>query len=268
MLTERRRQVILEELETQRALKTSELSEQFSVSQMTIRNDLNTLAGQGRLVRVHGGAIAREWLTAEPSYQDKAAVNRAEKAAIGRFAAERVEEGMAVFIGNGTTTMQIIKHLPTGRRFRIFTNALNHALEVSQLPQAEVFVLGGYLRGISLAMIGRLAHRAIEGTFFDLAFFGANGISIEQGVTIPSLEEADTAARIIAHSRRTIVTADHTKFGVFAHGKIADIHEIDGIITDGGLDSRFLDAFSRLDVEITAVPVAGEVSAGHRRVGG
>jgi len=268
MLTERRRQVILKQLEARRALKTSELSERFSVSQMTIRNDLNTLADQGRLVRVHGGAIAREWLTAEPSYQDKAAVKRVEKEAIGRRAAALIEEGMAVFIGNGTTTMQIIKHLPADRRFRIFTNALNHALEVSQLPQAEVFVLGGYLRGISLAMIGRLAHQAIEGTFFDLAFFGANGISIEQGVTIPSLEEAETASQIIAHSQRTIVVADHTKFGIVAHGKIADMKEIDGIITDGGLDSRFLDAFSTLDVEITAIPVAGEVSAGHRSVGG
>jgi DeoR/GlpR family transcriptional regulator of sugar metabolism len=268
MLTERRRQVILQQLEAQRALKTSELSERFSVSQMTIRNDLNTLAEQGRLVRVHGGAIASEWLTAEPSYQDKAAVNRAEKVAIGRRAAGLIEEGMAVFVGNGTTTMQIIKHLPADRRFRIFTNALNHALEVSQLPQARVFVLGGYLRGISLAMIGRLAHQAIEGTFFDLAFLGVNGISVEQGLTIPSLEEAETAARIIAHSQRTIVVADHTKFGIVAHGKVADITEIDGIITDGGVDSRFLETFSERDIEIAAVPVEGEVSTGHRTVGG
>lgn len=255
MLTGRRRQVILEQVQVFKAVKTSELSDSFSVSQMTIRNDLNALAEQGQLVRVHGGAIAREWLTTEPSYQDKASVNRIEKEKIGRQAASLIEEGMAVFIGNGTTTMQIIKHLPVDKRFRIFTNALNHALEVNQLPQAEVLVLGGYLRGVSLAMVGRLAHQALKGIFFDLAFLGANGISIERGLTIPSLEEAETAAEIIDHSQRTIVVADHTKFGIVAHGRIADIADVDAIITDSGLDSRFAYALSNLDVEITTVKV-------------
>jgi len=167
-------------------VKTTELSETFAVSSMTIRNDLNSLAEQGKLVRVHGGAIARQWLTAEPSYHDKADINRAEKEEIGRQAAALVEEGMAVFIGNGTTTMEIIKHLPQDRHFRVFTNALNHALEVSQLPQAEVFVVGGYLREVSLAMVGRLAHQTLKGIYFDLAFLGVNGVSIDHGLTIPS----------------------------------------------------------------------------------
>ncbi|RLD03803.1 MAG: hypothetical protein DRI32_06825 [Chloroflexi bacterium] len=137
----------------------------------------------------------------------------------------------------------------------MFTNALNHALEVNRLPQAEVFVLGGYLREVSLAMVGRLAHQALKGIFFDLAFLGTNGISLEHGLTIPSLEEAETAAEIITHSQRTIVVADHTKFGTVAHGKIADISEIDAIITDAGLDSRVLDSFSNLDVEVETVMV-------------
>ncbi len=255
MLTGHRRQVILQQLHSRKVVKTSELSEAFSVSTMTIRNDLNALAEEGQLVRIHGGAIARQWLTAEPSYEDKANVNRLEKEAIGRRAAGLVEEGMAVFIGNGTTTMQIIKHLPPDCRFRVFTNALNHALEVNCLPQAEVFVLGGYLREVSLAMVGRLAHQALKGIFFDLAFFGTNGISLEHGLTIPSLEEAETAAEIITHSQRTIVVADHTKFGTVAHGKVADISEIDAIITDAGLDSRLLDSLSNLDVEVETVMV-------------
>lgn len=255
MLTEHRRQVILERLQTRKAVKTSDLSETFSVSSMTIRNDLNALAEQGQLMRVHGGAVARQWLTAEPSYQDKTDINRAEKEAIGREAASLIEEGMAVFIGNGTTTMQIIRHLPQDRRFRVFTNALNHALEVSQLPQAEVFVVGGYLREVSLAMVGRLAHQALKGIYFDIAFLGVNAISIEHGLTIPSLEEAEIAAEIIERSQRTIVVTDHTKFGIIAHGKIADITDVDAIITDSGLDARLMDSLSNLDVEIDTVMV-------------
>ena len=255
MLTEHRRQVILERLHSRKAVKTSELSETFAVSSMTIRNDLNALAQQGQLMRVHGGAIARQQLTAEPSYNDKAEINRLEKEEIGRQGASLIEEGMAVFIGNGTTTMEIIRHLPQDRHFRVFTNALNHALEVSQLPQAEVFVLGGYLREVSLAMVGRLAHQALNGIYFDLAFLGVNGISIDHGLTIPSLEEAQTAAEVIERSQRTIIVADHTKFGIVAHGKIADITDIDAIITDSGLDPRLMDSLSNLDVEINTVMV-------------
>jgi len=255
MLTEQRRQVILEQLHSRKAVKTSELSETFAVSSMTIRNDLNALAEQGQLMRVHGGAISRQWLTAEPSYHDKADINRAEKEEIGRQAAGLIEEGMAVFIGNGTTTMEIIKHLPQDRHFRVFTNALNHALEVSQLPQAEVFVVGGYLREVSQAMIGRLAHQALKGIYFDLAFLGVNGISIDYGLTIPSLEEAEVAAEIIERSQRTVIVADHAKFGVVAHGKIADITDIDAIITDSGLDPRLLNSLSNLDVEINTAMV-------------
>jgi len=235
MLTEQRRQVILERLHSRKAVKTTELSETFAVSSMTIRNDLNSLAEQGKLVRVHGGAIARQWLTAEPSYHDKADINRAEKEEIGRQAAALVEEGMAVFIGNGTTTMEIIKHLPQDRHFRVFTNALNHALEVR--------------------MVGRLAHQTLKGIYFDLAFLGVNGVSIDHGLTIPSLEEAEVAAEIIERSQRTIIVADHAKFGIVAHGKVADITDIDAIITDSGLDPRLMDSLSNLDVEIDAVTV-------------
>lgn len=255
MLTDERRQVILEKLQSRKAVKTSDLSEAFAVSSMTVRNDLNALAEQGQIIRVHGGAIARKWLTAEPSYNDKASVNQEEKEAIGRHAASLVEEGMAVFIGNGTTTMAAIRHLPKDTSFRVFTNALNHALEVSNFPRAQVFVVGGYLRGISLAMVGRLAHQALKGIYFDLAFLGVNGISIDRGLTIPSLEEAETASQIIEHSQRVVIVADHTKFNSVSHGKIADVSDIDVIITDSRLDPRLMDSLSGLDVEINTAMV-------------
>ncbi|RLE39096.1 DeoR family transcriptional regulator, partial [Candidatus Acetothermia bacterium] len=139
-LTEQRRRLILERLQEWGEVKTSELAELFSVSPMTIRNDLNALNEQGALVRIHGGAIVREPLTSEPSYIDKANRNRAEKERIGKHAAKMVEEGMAVFIGNGTTTMQLVKHLPRNLHIRVFTNALNHASELSKYPWVEVYV--------------------------------------------------------------------------------------------------------------------------------
>jgi DeoR/GlpR family transcriptional regulator of sugar metabolism len=99
-------------------------------------------------------------------------------------------------------------------------------------------------------MVGRLAYQALQGIYFDLAFLGVNGISIEHGLTIPSLEEAATAAEVIRHSQRTVVVADHSKFGIVSHGKIANIADIDVIITDNGLAPRFSDDLVSLDVKL------------------
>jgi len=252
-LTEQRRRLILERLQEWGEVKTSELAELFSVSPMTIRNDLNALNEQGALVRIHGGAIVREPLTNEPSYIDKANRNRAEKERIGKHAAKMVEEGMAVFIGNGTTTMQLVKHLPRNLHIRVFTNALNHASELSKYPWVEVYVIGGHLRSISLGMVGRLARQALTGVYFDLAFLGVNGISLEHGFTLPSLEEAETAAEVVRHARRTVILADHTKFGMVTHSQVTDIEGVDVIVTDSGLSDRFREEFESLDVELHIV---------------
>jgi len=261
MLTEHRRRLILERLRERGVVRTSELSELFSVSPMTIRNDLNALAEQGELIRIHGGAIVKEWLASEPSYHEKATRNLTEKQRIGRYAAGLIEEGMAVFIGNGTTTMQIVKHLPREVRFRAFTNALTHAVELAQLPQVEVYVVGGYLRGVSYAMVGRLARQALDGVYFDLAFLGANGVSLEHGITIPALEEAETAAEVVRHARRTVLVADHTKFGVVTHGKIADLSEVDAIVTDRPLPPELARALEELDVEVHVAHEGGDTGS-------
>lgn len=266
MLTERRKQLILVQLGEQGAVKTSDLAKRFSVSSMTIRNDLNALASQGHLTRTHGGALSHRRLTDEPSYQEKSALNQEEKELIGREAARLVaENGMAVFIGNGTTTMEIIRHLPRDRAFRVFTNSLNHAAEMTAYANAKVFVIGGFLRGISLAMVGRLAHQALQGIYFDIAFLGVNGISLEYGLTIPSLEETETAAEVIRHSQRTVIVADHTKFGVVTHGKIADVSDIDVIITDEEPAPGFRQALATSDVELRKVSLQKGVGARSRR---
>ncbi|MGB9758183.1 MAG: DeoR/GlpR family DNA-binding transcription regulator [Candidatus Bipolaricaulaceae bacterium] len=251
-LSELRRRRILEELRRRGAVRTVELARFFSVSPMTIRNDLAVLAKKGLVEKVHGGAVLKEPIAAEPSYYEKATRNLEEKRRIGRKAAELIEEDMAVFIGNGTTTMEIVRALKERQPFRlkVFTNALTHAMELAELSRFEVYVIGGYLRGVSYAMVGPLANRALEGIYFDLAFLGANGLSLECGATIPSLEEADTAAQVVQRSRRVVIVVDHTKLGVVTHGRIADLSQIHCVITDDRADQGFVKALEEHGVEV------------------
>ena len=255
MLPEQRRREILETVGARGVVKTSDIAAGYDVSLMTARKDLDTLADQGHLVRIHGGAITQVQLCKEPSYVEKASLNTRAKHAIGMEAAQLIEEGMAVFIGNGTTTMEIIRNLPSDRSIRIFTNSLNHAITLAAIPNIEVIVVGGSLRGVSYAMVGKLGQRMLEGVYFDLAFLGVNGLSVDRGLTLPSLEEAEIAAEVIRHSQRTVVVADHTKFGIVAHAKIADASDVDLIITDGNLTPGFARDLAACDVALHTITI-------------
>ncbi len=259
-LTELRRRRICEELRRRGAVRTIELARDFSVSPMTIRNDLLALAKKGLIEKVHGGAVIKEPIAAEPSYYEKATRNIEEKRRIGSKAAELIKEGMAVFIGNGTTTMEIVRALKKRpvANVRVFTNALTHAMELAEIPGIEVYVIGGYLRGVSYAMVGPLARSALGGAYFDRAFLGANGVSPQHGVTIPSLEEADTAAEVVRRAREVVVVVDHSKLGVVAHAKIADLREVDLLITDPGAPADMLSALAAAGLELIVIGEGGE----------
>ncbi|MBC7222385.1 DeoR/GlpR transcriptional regulator [Candidatus Bipolaricaulota bacterium] len=250
-LAEVRRRRILEELQQRGAVRTVELARSFSVSPMTIRNDLAVLARKGLVEKVHGGAVVKEPITAEPSYYEKASRNLEEKRRIGRKAVELIEKGMAVFIGNGTTTMEIVRALKEKpvSHLKVFTNALTHAVELAEIPQLEVYVIGGRLRGVSYAMVGSLAHRSLAGVYFDLVFLGANGVSLEHGVTIPSLEEAETAAEIASRARKLVIVVDHTKFGLATHAQIVPLSAVDMIITDKQVPAQFLAKLTEIGIE-------------------
>ncbi len=249
-LTEQRRRLILERLRTWGEVRTTELAQMFGVSPMTIRNDLNALGEAGALKRTHGGAVSNEPIAREPSYKDKEGQRSAEKARIGAAAAQEISEGMVVFVGNGTTTMQLVRRLPRLVRLAVFTNALNHAGALLEHPGVSVYVVGGYLRGVSYGMVGGLARKALEGVFFDAAFVGVNGVSLEYGFTLPSLEEAEVMAAVVRRARRTFVLADHSKFGAVTHARVADFGEVDAVITDRIPPEEFARAFNELDVRL------------------
>lgn len=260
-LCEHRRRLILERLQKQGALRTVEFTKVFSVSPMTVRNDLNAKAKQGYLRRVQGGAVPAQGLMSEPSYQEKASQNVEEKRRIGHLAAKLIEPEMAVFIGNGTTTMAIVQALREmpPNRFTAFTNALTHAAALAEIPLVTLFVIGGYLRGVSYAMVGPLARQALAAMHFDLAFLGASGISAESGITLPSLEEAETAAEVVRHAEKVFLLADHTKFNVVTHSKIVDMQDVDVLVTDEPLPHPLTRSAQVLGIEVYLATKGGDL---------
>jgi DeoR/GlpR family transcriptional regulator of sugar metabolism len=237
VLAPQRQTVILERVRATGAVKVSDLVAEFSVSDMTVRRDLEVLADRGLVSKVHGGATAMHpGSTDEPGFAAKAIRQRAEKAAIAVRAAELVKSATAIALSAGTTTAELAQRLVDVPELTVVTNSI---------PVADVFhragrtdqtvVLTGGVRTPSDALVGPVAVAAIRSLHLDILFLGVHGMSERAGFTTPNLMEADTDRALVAAAERLVVLADHTKWGTVGISSIAELSDADVLVTDAGL---------------------------------
>ena len=144
-------------------------------------------------------------------------------------------------IDAGTTTAWFAEELPLERELTVVTNSAPIAVTMAGKPQAKVLLLGGRVRGRTLAAVGDWTTSALEQIHIDVAFIGTNGFSVKRGLTTPDPAEAAAKRAMIAAARRTVVLADHTKFQADALMRFGDLRDVDVLITDSGLDRDFVD---------------------------
>lgn len=214
----------------------SELALVLEVTPETIRRDLSVLERQGLLRRVHGGAIPVERLGIEPGIADKEGLLAPEKARIATLALSEVPDGGTVVLDAGTTTIRLAEMLPIDRELQVVTSSLPIATVLAGRPNLTLHLVGGTVRGRTLAAVGPWAERALADIHADVVFLGTNGITPERGVTTPDLGEAAVKRALVRAARRVVVLADHTKVGRSDFAKVASLEEIDLLITDSGID--------------------------------
>jgi DeoR/GlpR family transcriptional regulator of sugar metabolism len=237
MLARQRHQRILDEVARAGAVKIADLVEEFGVSDMTIRRDITELAARGLVDRVHGGAARQSMASVhEPGFATKAAQQVAAKEAIAASVATLVAEGSSLGISAGTTTHLVARKLLDTPELTVVTNSLPVADELHANRRIEQTVLlTGGTRTPSDALVGPLAIAALQGIHLDLLILGVHGMSAAAGLTCPNLLETQTNRALIEASRRIVVVADHTKWGVVALQTIARLTEVDVLVTDDGL---------------------------------
>ncbi|UFU04530.1 DeoR/GlpR family DNA-binding transcription regulator [Ruania suaedae] len=259
MLVAERRARVLSAVHAQGAVSVTTLAVDLQVSAMTIRRDLEALARDGLLDKVHGGATARRSPSAEEvGFEAKAGRERAEKDAIASLAASLVEPGMSVGLSAGTTTWALARRLRTVPRLTIVTNSLPIAdlLHTAPLPgeyEPAGVVLTGGVRTASDALVGPVAVAALAQLHCDIVFLGVHGMDPDAGLTTPNLLEAETDRALIAAGGSAVVVADHTKWGTIGLTTIVALDRIDHVVTDGGMDA---DALQRLRRHVGGVHVA------------
>lgn len=212
MLTEKRQEEILKQLETKGSVTVQELTEYFKASESTIRRDLNVLDKKGALVKVFGGAVQndRKLTTREEKVSLRMELHREEKLRIGQYAASLIEPEDFIYLDAGTTTGAMIPYL-TEHSASFVTNAVSHALQLSE-NGFRVILIGGELKSSTEAIVGNEAFVTLQKYHFTKGFFGTNGISRHSGFTTPDINEAMIKECAMKHTRRPYVLCDHSKF--------------------------------------------------------
>lgn len=237
--TVERRKQILSMLEINGQVFVHELSEQFGVSEVTIRNDLELFESKGLLIRSRGGAMMVE-NTVGMDFQlsDKDKMNYPEKIRIGKKAAELVNSGETIILDSGTTTMEIAKNLNTGKTINVITNALNIANELLKGPNINIIVPGGTLRKSSHSLVGPLAEKSMRNFYVDKVFLGVDGFDANEGAFTPNIEEASLNQIMIEIAKEVILVADSSKFRRRSLAFICRPQKIDIVITDDRLGTE------------------------------
>lgn len=250
MYAPERHQQILSAARAEGRVDVAELARVLSVTPETVRRDLTALERHGLVRRVHGGAIPVERLGFEPAISDREGRLAGEKERIAKLALDQVPDGGSIILDAGTTTVRLAELLPADRELTIVTHALPVAMVLATRPNITLHLLGGTMRGRTLAAVGDWTLRALEDIYADVAFLGTNGITVAQGLTTPDLAEANVKRALVRSARRTVVLADHTKVGRADFVRVAPIEAVDTLITDSGLDRELVDELIAAGVEV------------------
>lgn len=238
MLARQRQEAILRGIEDSGGVRVSDLVEQLGVSDMTIRRDIEFLAGKGLVLKVHGGATAvGDHPIDEPGFHVKSEMNAVQKSEIARTAASLIKPGSTVAVSAGTTAYAVAVELRPVKQLTVVTNSPRVAeLLYDRSRDDQTIVLTGGVRTPSDALAGPVANSMLAGTHVDTLILGVHGIDVHAGLTTPNLYEAETNRALIAAARRIIVVADHTKWGVLGLSTIGKLEQVDVLVTDAELE--------------------------------
>lgn len=238
-------------VKTQGRVSVPEAAAAFGVTQETVRRDLDRLERAGLLRRVHGGAVpTASLLHVERGVAERDRANAAEKTRIAVAAVKLLPEpGGSVLLDAGTTTAHLAARLPADRQLDVITNSVPIASVVAATP-ARLQVVGGRVRNRTQAAVGPEATRFLADLRVDVAFLGANGLTVDHGASTPDPEEASVKRAMVAAARRVVVLVDSTKMGLEHLVRFASPERIDVVVTDDAADPQFIRGLRAADIEV------------------
>ncbi len=254
LLAEERRRAVLDIINREGRVTISDLTSRFGVSAVTARADLDSLTGNGRVVRSHGGAIRLGEAAFDAPLDVKGSLHHDEKSRIAHAAVGLVRPGQTILLDSGTTTQEVARELnQSGMNLTVVTHALNVAMELSHAPQITLIMVGGVLRRISQSFVGPQAQSMLSRLHVDHFFLAVDGLHLEAGPCTPDVLEAELNATMIRIAKETTVVADASKIGRASLSVIAPLSSIHRLITDRAILPEHRSALEARGLEVIAV---------------
>jgi DeoR/GlpR family transcriptional regulator of sugar metabolism len=248
-----RRQGILERVGQVGRVAVADLSQEFGVSEVTIRGDLQALAENNLVLRTHGGAIPLTSGLQVLSLSLRRQQQVQQKAHIGQAAAALISDGDAISLDSSSTALAIAQNLKSHRYLTVITNGLAIADELLDAPGITVVVTGGVLRKDTASLVSMDGLEMLRKLNIQKGFFGAHGFSLEEGLTDVSAEEAEIKRPLVAMCREVIAVIDATKWGRVGLASFAAIGQICKVITDAHAPADMVAQVRAAGVEVILV---------------
>ncbi len=244
MLAIERRNEILERLQSEKRVVVSELSDQYHVSEETIRRDLEKLEREGYATKSYGGAVINDNLGIDLPFNVRKKQNVEDKQKIADLAASFVEDGDHIFLDASSTAVFVALALKEKRqRLTVVTNSIEVLLVLTDLPDWDVISTGGTVDDRYLTLLGSGAEKTFDTYYADKMIFSCKALSYERGI----VESKDAIGRIkktmLSCSREKILAVDHSKFDQEAFIIVDDLRDVDTILTDRRPDEIWLRRF-------------------------
>src|SRR5437588_3178027 len=255
LLTEQRRRSVLDLVDQEGQVTVADMVRQFSISAVTVRNDLDALASIGAVVRSHGGAVRRLEATQDYPLRTKESLHREEKIRIGKAAAELVQPGETIILDSGTTTAEVARHLKRLKiqSITVITNALNIAVELADAPGISLIMIGGLLRPLACSFVGPHAEAMLNEFHADRLFLAVDGFDLENGPSTPDVLEAQLNNVMIRSAREVNVVTDFSKLGRRSVSRIGPYDKIQRLITDNRAPQEFTNGLRNRGIEVIEV---------------
>jgi len=253
---ERRSRIAQMVLENGKVL-VSDLVDMFQVTETSIRRDLTLLEESGRLKRMHGGAIPLPGNSRTDSFAEKKELHIKVKERIGKAAAELIEPKDVLLLDSGTTTLQVIRKMPTtlsaNYRVTLVSNSMPIAQEVLTWPSPNLTILGGLYLPDYQATVGPQTLAQLRELSADKVFLGTDGLTLDSGVTTANILMAEVDRMMVEHSRRVILVTDSSKIGRVGFVPVKPVSAFHMIITDANAPADIIQSIRDLGVEVLLV---------------
>ena len=258
MYSVQRQSLMLEILEQKGLVEVKNLAEKFSTSKETIRRDLRLMEKSGLIKRTHGGAVPIEKNYSQ-GYEYPLFAREIkkydEKQRICKGAVKLLEDGDTIFLDNSSTTLNLLRYVPNDIKLTVITNSIQVLLVAGELKNNNLSIVspGGILNIKNFSLTGMISNSYAKSFFPDKTIMSCRGITEKSGMTDASFLEVEVKRIMINNSKKLILLADYTKFGIVGAINIGELSEIDCIVTDSKVEREKLKMFEGFNTQIVII---------------